>query len=218
MERKKKSSPSSPTSVTFAVGTKTHDGLSPTSRLLQDLIKHDSTESTFTEKALVQFLKVIPQRARAFPSLIPRLHQLVVRLGSGSRSYVYVVPKTNGLPVPVAYFGRLVNLYRLCVNTFRRVREVYVKRRRSFSENDTDLCVPPAIASNRSRIGIKRSASADELIEAKRAATTITVLVPRKIVAPELTTPSATITEEKIPSPTDAGMPDDPEQNDPEQS
>ena len=133
--RPKRSHSLSRNCVTFAAGTKTHDGLSPSSLLLQDLIIR-GIEDTFSEHALVQFLKTMPQRAHLFPSLIPRLHQLVVQLGSAPRRYVYVIPVNKGLALPVSALGPLMTLYRLCVNTFRRVREVYIKRMQKSSAND----------------------------------------------------------------------------------
>jgi hypothetical protein len=123
-------------SVSFAAGTKTHDGPSPAGLLLQELIIRADAENTFTEQALVRFLKKMPQRARLFPFLIPRLYHLVVQLGTAARNHVYVIPVSNGLMIPVSHFGQLKTLYELCVNTFRRVREVYFRRKQKTVASD----------------------------------------------------------------------------------
>ena len=82
----------------------------------------------------------MPQRARLLPFLIPRLYQLVVQLGTAARNYVYVVPVSNGLAIPVSHFGQLKALYELCVNTFRRVRErvreLYFRRKQKTFASD----------------------------------------------------------------------------------
>ena len=125
-----------PYSVSFDPGTKSHDGLSPASLLLQDLIIRANAETNFTEQDLVRFLKKMPQRVRLFRFLIPRLYQLVVQLGTAARNYVYVIPVSNGLAIPVSHFGQLKTLYELCVNTFRRVRELYFRRKQKTFASD----------------------------------------------------------------------------------
>ena len=134
--KKKNVNKIAPYSVSFAPGTKSHDGLSPASLLLQELIILADAEKNFTEQDLVRFLKKMPQRARLFPFLIPRLYQLVVQLGTAARNYVYVIPVSNGLAIPVSHFGQLKTLYELCVNTFRRVRELYFRRKQKTFASD----------------------------------------------------------------------------------
>ena len=121
--------------VSFAAGTKNHDGQSPASLLLQDLIVY-GMQNTLSEQALVRFLTKMPKRAHLFPSLMPRLRQLVVQLASGSCSYVYVVPVSNALAIPVSCLGQLAALYQLCVNTCRRVAQVFLKRLQNSPANN----------------------------------------------------------------------------------
>lgn len=152
-------------SVSFAAGTKTYDGLSPTSRMLLDLITHAMAASSFTERALVHYLKGMPHRAHLFPSLIPRLHRLIVDLGTSTESHVYVVPVTSGMMLPVSCFAQAMALYRLCANTCRRVREVYLKRTRSASANEVELGDRPNYARGAC---LKRAASANEMVNLRR--------------------------------------------------
>lgn len=127
-------------SVSFAPDSKAHDGVAPSSLLLQGLIVHahrlELDGRPFGQRELLAWVTAGGRmRAKFLPALTNKIGQLVLRLRrvkSERKPKLYVVPQLHGLQslvLPVSYLASAFTLYQLCANAYLRIQQICFQRK-----------------------------------------------------------------------------------------